>query len=535
MHRLLPSLVALAAVTLHAPVSGMDSTVDRVTIYPGELATLERTVRADLEAGTGSVELTGLASALEADSVQVEVTSGDVTVGAIETATEAVGKPTRERERELRREIESLQQQRQDFQDQAATARAQLRFIDGLSRLPQQSDAAEALLSGDPASQWSDLWARIGEGSREARQALREAERQAENRQERIDTLKERLNALGGDAREAVTLTIPYRAVSAGEARLRVTYRVRGPQWQPTYEARLDTSADQVQLIRSARVRQATGQDWQDVELRLSTAQPVRGERPEPATWWLDLRSGDQARSYSGDAAVLSEREQLAPEAMADGQGGGVRTVNAEFAATYEIPERVSVPAGNQPRTVRIGSETLASELGAVVYPQQDQRAWLTATTTWQGEGPLPAGPVARFRDGAFVGEQQLATWSPGEERDLAFSVDPRIEVTFEPVRDEAGASGWINTQSTLARHYRLRVTNRHDRALPVKALFRVPVGRDEAIDVTEAFETEPTDRDIDDRQGVHRWRLELDAGETAMLELGYRVAYPEESELEGL
>ena len=90
MHRLVPSLVAFAAVIVHSPASAMDSTVDRVTIYPGQLATLERTVRVDVESGTGSLELTGLASALETDSVQVEVTSGDLTVGAVETATENV-------------------------------------------------------------------------------------------------------------------------------------------------------------------------------------------------------------------------------------------------------------------------------------------------------------------------------------------------------------------------------------------------------------------------------------------------------------
>lgn len=535
MERFIRNVVVSLIVLASSPaIAAETSRIERVTIYPGQLATLERSVRADLAQGTGSLELTGLASAIEPDSVRVEIVSGDLSVGAVETATEVVGEPTRERERELRQQIESLKQQRQGYQDQAATARSQLRFIEGLSKLPEQSEAAQALLSGDPGNQWAELWQRIGEGSRQAHQALRNAEREAQGLKKRIETLEERLDSLGESKREAVTVTIPYRAATAGQAELRVTYRVRGPEWQPTYEARLDTRGATLELVRSARVRQATGQDWQDVQLRLSTAQPVRGERPRPATWWIDLGSDDKGPQPVSDAARYSgEIAQLKSE-LAAAQPETARTVDAEFAATYEIPGRVSVPAGNQPRSLRIGSHTLSADVGATVYPQQDKRAWLTATASWEGDGPLPEGPMARFRDGAFVGEQPLATWSPGEERDLGFGVDPRVDVVYEPVRDEAGASGWINTQSTVARYYQLQVTNRHDRALPVTALFRVPVGRQEAIEVTEDFSAQPSERDIDDRRGVHRWLLPLDAGASKRLELGYRVAYPEDADLQG-
>ena len=537
MARITRMFIALLVVAASAPVTaGVASRIDRVTIYPGQLATLERSIETDLTDGSGSLVVTGLASSVEADSVQVEVVAGDVTVGAVETATEAAGQPTRERERELRREINSLKHQRRDHLDHAATARSQLRFIEGLSKLPEQSSSAEALLGGEAAgSQWSQLWQRIGEGSREAHEALRTAERAAQDLKERIDTLEQRLGSLGNARREAVTVTIPYRAVSGGPVQLELSYRVRGPEWEPTYEARLDTGAGDVRLIRSARVRQATGRDWEDVELRLATVQPVRGERPEPATWWVDLGTSDAApRSVRDTTPTLREGADQ-KSAMTATAGEGARTVNAAFAATYEIPHRVSLPAGNQPRSFRIGSHELSAAVGATVYPQQDKRAWLTATATWDGQGALPEGRMARFRDGAYVGEQRLADWPPGEERDLAFGVDPRVEVDFEPVRDEAGASGWINTQSTIARYYQLRVNNRHDRALPVSVLFRVPVGRNEAIRINEDFDTQPDERNIDDRRGVHRWVLDLDARSASSLKLGYKVAYPEEAELQGL
>jgi hypothetical protein len=60
-------------------------------------------------------------------------------------------------------------------------------------------------------------------------------------------------------------------------------------------------------------------------------------------------------------------------------------------------------------------------------------------------------------------------------------------------------------------------------------------VGRNEAIRINEDFDTQPDERNIDDRRGVHRWVLDLDARSASSLKLGYKVAYPEEAELQGL
>ena len=528
-------LALLAAALLASPplAVAVESRIDAVTIYPGQLARVERVARVDLEAGGGTVVFGGLPAALESGSVRVAVESGGATIGAVEVATEPVGEAPRERERALREQIEALQAQRQDALDRVTAARTQITFIDGLARLPEGEGAAGALTAGEGAERWSALWQSIGEGSRAAHERVRAGEREAERSRREIEVLQRRLEQLGRTREQAVGVTVPYRADAAGPAVLRLSYRVRGPRWQPLYQTRLDTGAERLELVRSARVTQATGEDWNDVKLALSTAQPVRGERPEPATWWIDLapevrpaakaeRSGAAADLASG----LAQEEPAAPRA---------RTVSAEFAATYEIPGRVSVPAGNQPREVRIGTAELGAGIGVQLFPQQDPRAWLTATSTWDGPGPLPGGRVARFRDGAYVGSGVLRTWSPGEERDLSFGLDPRVEVGFEPLRDEAGESGWITTRSTLVRRYALEVTNRHGRPLPVTALFRVPVPRNEEISVQGTYSTPPSRRDIDDRRGVHAWDFELDAGKSRRLDLAYEVSYPEDRELSGM
>jgi len=525
------SLFCIAAAPAVAGV--VDSRIDAVTIYPGQLARVERVARLDLDGSGDSLVFEGLPASLEDGSVRVAVESGDLAIGAVEIERVPVGEAPREREQALRERIDALEAERRAALDRAAAARTQITFIEGLAQLPRGEGAAEALTAGDGAARWSSLWESIGSGSRAAHERLRAAEREAERLQSEIEVLRRRLQQLGREREERVRVTVAHAADAGagGEASVRLVYRVRGPHWTPLYQTRLDTGRERLEIVRSARVRQATGEDWTDVRLALSTAQPVLGERPEPGPWWIDLAPEARPQQETTSGVATADLAARAPEEAA----GRARTVNAEFAATYEVAGRVSVPAGNQPRELQIASDGLEGKLGARLFPQQDPRAWLAASATWAGAGPLPAGPVSRFRDGAYVGSGRLETWAPGEERDLSFGVDPRIEVSFEPVEDEAGESGWITTRSTLVRRYRLEVTNRHGRALPVTTLFRVPVARNEKIKVEELFPSPPARRDVDDRRGVHAWDFTLGAGKSKRLELGYRVSYPEGRELSGM
>lgn len=529
MRRLLPLSLLLLSTAAAAGRIEIEAPIDAVTVYPGRVAAVERLVDARIPAGRHELAVTGLASAIEPDSVRLVIESGEgLRVGATEVVREPVGEAPRAREAELRARLARLEAERAAAEDRKRTAQTRLTFVEGLAQLPQREGAPEQLAGDGAAQRWPELWDTIARGSADARAAMREADAGIGRISGEIDTVKRKIEALGSSERQRVRVGAALEAEAATDARLRLTYRVRGPSWEPAYEARLDTAAGRLALVRTARVQQATGTDWDGVRLALATTRPVRGSLPELPPWWIDFRPERKARVSGATADATAEQALAAPEPE------GVRTTGAEFAATYHVPGRVSVPGGNDPRTLRIGETTLAAEVGVRVAPQQDPRAWLTAQATWSGEGALPAGRLARFRDGAFVGSTRLDGWAPGEARALAFGVDPRFDVELRRLTDEAGESGIISKQTTRVRHYRLRLANRHERGLPVTVHFRVPVPRAEAITVEPWFPVPPDVDDVDGRRGVHAWELELDAGVERSLEMGYRVAFPREREVPG-
>ncbi|MCS3904259.1 uncharacterized protein (TIGR02231 family) [Methylohalomonas lacus] len=526
---LLFGVVCLVAPALAADV---DSRIDAVTLYPGNVAEIERVASVDLQDGRGDLVFSHLPASLIDGSVRVAVTDGNVRIGGVETTREPVGESPRERERELQNRIEELQRQQQDAFDRAAAAGNEITFIEGLAGLPQGEKAAEALMNDGGAENWASLWERIGNGSRAARERQRVAERAAADLNKQIETLQQKLNQLGRSRPEMVRVSVPYRANGAGRAELTLSYRVRGPSWQPRYETRLDTSAGKVTLNRSARVSQATGEDWNDVTLALSTSQPVHGEQPQLDPWWIDFAPEVEPMPRADKAVMMESMDGVGAAQQAEAPA---QTVNAEFAATYLIDGRVTIAAGNEPRELPIGSHDLTAVIGAETLPQIDPRAWLVAETTWDGAGPLPPGRIARFRDGAYIGEGRLDGWAPGEERTLAFGIDPSIEVSFKPTKDETGKSGWVTSKSTLVRDYTLEVINHHDRSLPVTALIRMPVAKNEDIEVEPNYSVEPDEKDVDGDKGVMAWHLDLDDNDSRRLRFGYRISYPEGRELRGM
>ena len=74
---------------------------------------------------------------------------------------------------------------------------------------------------------------------------------------------------------------IELASTEATRATLRVTYAVSHARWTPLYDARLETGTKDrkaaLELVRRAEITQATGEDWSNVTLGVSTVRVARG------------------------------------------------------------------------------------------------------------------------------------------------------------------------------------------------------------------------------------------------------------------
>ena len=126
----------------------------------------------------------------------------------------------------------------------------------------------------------------------------------------------------------------------------------------------------------------------------------------------------------------------------------------------------------------------------------------------------------------AAIGDAPWATLAPGEDHALGFGVDDRIKVSRTQVHRETSESGIINTDIVEERSWVMEVQNLHVRTMPVRIYDRLPFATHEDIKVDLlATSTRPSERNVDNRQGILAWDYKLAGGEEKVIRFGFRVA----------
>ncbi|MCG5511229.1 DUF4139 domain-containing protein [Ectothiorhodospira lacustris] len=520
-------------VPLSLLVAGLSGTawagqVVEVTLFPGQAGVvMEQT--ATLSAGQGVITVDRLPADLDTAGLRVSARGPEgLILGTLETRVvhgRDLAHPT---EQALTERLQALEDQQRGITDEIRAGEIQLRLVE---RMGQAASPAESGLSPD---QWPRAWQVVGEGALDILRTIQNHEQSLREVEADIQRIRDELETLQRGRRDTLEARVHYQSPVAGEAVLTLEYRVRHAGWRPLYEARLDTATGELRLVQRAELRQNTGQDWNDVILRLSTARPELGGRlPELQPWYVDVArptpapTARRSQEVTMDAlmSMAPAPEMKAGEQMADLEA-------AEFSALYRIAGQVSIPSDNQPHRHTLAEHRLEASLSARAVPRLMPHAYLFAETTFEGAAPLPAGQVSLFQDGSLVGGVPFPSLQPGSPLRLSFGVDERIGIRYELDRDSRGQEGLIRRQQRLERAYLISVHNAHPRPVDVTVLDQLPVARDERIKVElDSRSTPPTERDVDGKQGVLAWHQSLEADARTRIRFAYTLTWPEDVE----
>jgi uncharacterized protein (TIGR02231 family) len=321
-------------------------------------------------------------------------------------------------------------------------------------------------------------------------------------------------------------LALPVTAATAGPAASTLSYTVHGAGFTPSVEARLDVEAKVIDLVAMAEVSQRTGEDWTGVTLALSTATPAwQTAAPPTATWYIDIR-----RDEPRPVARMEAASPMAMMAMAD-----VGLDQSAFDVVYRLEGPQTIAADGTQQQVRIATASLPAELVWRSVPAADERAYLTASTSYTGAAPILPGPVFLYRDGQAIGEAHLAGLQPGEELELGFGADPRVAIERRLLTDLRAQSGLIGTTRRHQRRYAIEATNRRTSPVALEIIDHLPVAQDSRITVELGAETTPpTTTEHDGHQGVLAWRLALEPGQTTTITFAYTIRHPADLDVTG-
>ncbi len=285
MKRLLFILFVLPIAAL-ANDNLLPSKIKEVTVYLSG-AQITRTAECNLDAGTTEIILTGLSTKIDESSIQVSGL-GAVSIVSIAfgidymSATADASAPNllKNRLTLLETDIALLKNQ-----------------ISGLEE-EQQVFYANRAVSGRTQDLDLSTVKEISTYYRERITAIKNAIFKA-NLQ--INLLNDEVRAVqnqmaelnNAPQKEEGQIKIKFDAPVAANLSLVVSYHVHDAGWIPNYELRSDALDAPIKLTYKAHVYQKTGNDWNNVNLILSTANPNYNiEKPELGTKYINFTNG---------------------------------------------------------------------------------------------------------------------------------------------------------------------------------------------------------------------------------------------------
>lgn len=544
-------LGGLATAARAADVSAT-STIDAVTVFLSG-AEVTRQAKVKLEKGEHTVILSDVPSGAVPGSIRVEgKATGKLDISSVDTARKYLqreeSRAADEERKKLEDEIESLRDQRASLEAQHQAAETQKALIANLAQLPSRPPPAASI--GAAPEDWGRVLALIAQGTSEAGRLQLDAQVKMREIDRRIMDIENKLTQLAPPKTEQTEVRVNVAAESALDADLTVRYQIARAGWTPIYDARLATATKtdpaKLSLSRRALIQQRSGEDWTDVALQLSTARPSDGAAaPNIDTQIVDFEPEVKAPPAPAPMAKARRLQQESADAMADRDALGAAApemaanvaapveeqlatlTEAPFEATFAVAGKTSVPGNGDAKRVLLAEDALEPALSTRTAPKVDTNAYLYAKFKLLKGTPLLPGRAYLFRDGTFVGSNDLPLLAPGVEHDLGFGIDDQIKVKYIVLEEKRGETGLISTSRVDSRNFRVTVKNLHERAIDIKVVDRIPVSKNQDIKVEYSGKATPSTEALNDRRGVIAFDAKLEPDEEKALEYGYRVSWP--------
>ena len=535
----------------------LDARIDSVTVYPNS-AHVHRS--SEVLTADGKYVIEGLTNDLDRSRVRVKCANAEIV--RVEVLERLQKEVTDEEIAAIVAEIQAARRELESATDRGKLNEAMGKHLAELFAREQEASARDLTEGTAPTEAWDASFEFLSRRMEEVLKVKRELGWETEERRVAIAKLEHQIgDARRGALRPVIDVLVETAGISGGGARVEVEYVVNRAGWSPVYDLRAASDAESVRLVYRAEVFQKTLEDWNEVELLLSTAQPHLGAQgPDPETSWVDVfvvqseRFGGRrtSKGVGGPASPGAEMASLGyvesdlEEESADKWGWTHAAVESEgLSLRYRIARNETVESRNEPTLVLVGQADLEAEPEYYCAPALDPTVWLRGIATNTSPWTLLPGRAAVFFGADYLGDAMLDMVQAEEEFTLHLGAAPMISVERTQFEDVEEEPGFLSSTVSKRRSWRVHFENHgstvanSDGSVTLLVRESVPISRDSRLEVLiprsepkhsqdERWEQER------EEEGIYTWELKVPATGSADLVYSVEVRHPKELILQG-
>jgi uncharacterized protein (TIGR02231 family) len=486
-------------------------------------AELYQTAKVKLEKGMNEVVLTGIASNVDRNSINVSG-KGDGIIISVVQRFDYLRSPEKHPEvKALEDSLEFLNKKLSMKQNDSDVLKYELDMI-----LANKNIGNEKI--GVSVTELQKMAEFYRKKISEIKSQLLEFTDQMKKTQKDIDKVTKQLNELNNQFnRPTNEVAISVSTKSSGIFEFTLSYLVYDAGWQPNYNIRAEKINSSIQLNYIANVWQNSGFDWNDSEIILSTRNPNRNNtKPELYAWNLNfyepvVRMDKKAGALKAFSVSQEDvMNQAAPTAsMADYFVANETQLAVEFTPSLKY----SIPSDSKPHSVAIKDYSLKAEYEYFAVPKMDNNAFLVALLKEWSEFNLLPGEANIYFENSYVGKTYLNPASTKDTLQISLGRDENVLVTREAVKDFT-EDKFLSSDIERIFAFNVKIKNNKKSTVKLTIEDQIPISQNEDITIKIM---ELSGAKYNQEDGKLKWKVEVEAGKSIEKKLVFSVRYPKD------
>lgn len=366
-----------------------------------------------------------------------------------------------------------------------------------------------------------------------------------------LQVINNKISQLGSleEVHNFYDIIINLNVIKEGEFTIELRYTMSQAWWIPFYDIIL--SEDEGNLTMMANVYNRTGQDWENVQMEISTAslKPIILKKPNPIVleeiipydYEKNLKGKPMGTSFRGlSKHTTSELKDEAGYYDQAAMAGEMEEKHAypeepepEIEATYaELTENIGVQSFKIPSLLTIPSDKNPHPVNLTVQLLETKKKYFWSSAAPEhviirdelinGDILLLAGNVKIYFAEEFIGETIIPVIAPKERFKLGtrISYDLKVEKKIiDRSKDKKAIKGRLKNNYT----YTIIIKNLKNVSEDLTLYDKIPHSSSEYIKVEfQSIDPEPDKREL----GILKWKFNLKGVAEKIIQYKYYVEY---------
>lgn len=519
----------------------MTTRITKTTVFR-DGARITRSGKTELIPGEHVIRITGISEYAHDDSFRVKGKGAAILRGIDVKKTSSVFKPPDEL-KEMKENLEALEKKRAEITDSIQYQEARTAH---LSSIMQQFSAefgkwfAAGESTIDHLSTMDKTTLKL---LSDAKKKQREFREDLEKLDAEIQVLHSNIQRVQGQMRTITTTDVNVAMEVRENTRieLEVTYQIGGAGWNPTYD--VDIGENTASVKRIAQIYNHTLEDWEDIELVVSTASARPVEAVEATPFYVDVyrpygMGGSGTANFEGmlasKAEMAEDRDSFDDEvdkAYEEEPLADMIETYAEATETlggtviYDVPGRLDIPSDDDPHPVTLTEEKFESRRlhfwNAYAMPEVVAQDEIT-----NGDSVLLPGNVKVYATGDFIGETSLSLIAPREKFRLGTRTAYDVKAEKKLIEKDTEKAGFTRGKKRRGYKYKLELKNFSKDTIEIRVVDRIPYSSSEKIEVAlKAPSLIPKKTEL----GVIEWETSIESQKELAIEYSFEVEWEKE------